>query len=72
MGGTRRVEPLLKLIINQGLLFDRMYKLYIFEMYILYVLKPINTNFYPHAKGGKSVGVRGWNGVITPQRGDDT
>ncbi len=51
-----------------------------FEMYILYVLKPINTTFYPHAsakrllKGGKSVGISGWNGVITPppEGGDDT
>ena len=72
MGGARRVGPLLKLIINQGLSFDRMYKLYIFEVYILYVLKPINTTFYPHAsakrlhKGGKSVGVRGWSIVTFP------
>ena len=49
-------------------------------MYILYALKPINTISYPHAsakrlhKGGKSVGVSGWNGVITPppEGGDDT
>ena len=51
-----------------------------FEMYILYVLKLINTTIYPHAsekrlhKGGKSVGVCGWNGVITPppEGRDDT
>jgi hypothetical protein len=71
MGGARRVGPLLKLIINQGLLYTLTSRSF-------NVKKLINTTFYPHAsakrlhKGGKSVGISGWNGVITPRRGDDT
>ena len=71
MGGARRVGPLLKLIINQGLLDTLTSRSFNVE-------KLINTTFYPHTsakrlhKGGKNVGISGWNGVITPRRGDDT